>query len=275
MASGQALGNATAAGPSAHTAAPDLSNVGIDQRLNAQVPLDLPFNDEKGSAVTLQKYFNQGKPVILSLVYFNCPMLCPEVLSGMTHTLRLVKFDMGKDYEVLTVSFDPKDTPKSAADEKEEQLRALGKPGAAQGWHFLTGSEDSIQKLTRAVGFRYKWDASSHQFNHATAIMILTPEGKVSKYFYGVEYKPADMRFGLIQASNHRIGSVVDEVLLFCCQYNPTTGKYDLLVSRLLSVAGAITVLVLGSFLFVMFRIGKPGSNKKRSQESRAAGSSS
>lgn len=206
-------------------------------------------------------------------MYYNCPTLCPVVLSGVAESLQQVTFDMGKDYEVLTVSFDPKDTPQLAAQKKKMQLQELRKPGAEKGWHFLTGSEDSIQKLTSAVGFHYKWDPASQQFNHATGIMILTPRGRVSKYFYGVEYNPTDLRLGLIQASNNRIGTVADRVLLFCCRYNTTTGKYDVLVSRVLSLAALLTVVVLGSFVFVMFRIGKPCS--KKGNPSRAAGGGS
>jgi protein SCO1 len=233
----------------------ELNNVGIDQKLNAQVPLNLPFRDETGQPVTLQKYFN-NKPVVLALVYYDCPMLCTQVLNGMTSTLRKVNFQMGKDYDVVTVSFDPKETPQLAAAKKAVYLERLGQPGAAQGWHFLTGPEDSIQKLTSAVGFHYVWDPKTQVFNHATAIMILTPQGKVSKYFYGVEYLPQDFRFGLIQASNNEIGTPVDRILLYCCKYNVSTGKYDLFVSRLLAIAGVIIMGAVGAFLFVMFKIG-------------------
>ena len=251
----QGLHTASPSGPAANQVPPDLTNVGIDQKLNSQVPLNLPFRDETGQPVTLQKYFN-NRPVILSLVYYDCPMLCTQVLNGLTHTMQLLKFNIGKDYQVVTVSFDPRETAQLAAQKKSVYVQRLGKPGAQQGWHFLTGDQDSIQKLTQAVGFRYKWDPQTQQFNHATAIMVLTPEGKVSKYLYGVEYAPTDMRFALIQASNDKIGTPVDAVLLFCCKYNATTGKYDLIVSRLLAIAGAATILILGVFLFVMFRFG-------------------
>jgi len=254
MSFAQALGGRQ---PQQQTVAPDLSNVGIDQDLDAQVPLDLAFRDENGMPVMLQQYFD-GKPVILSLVYYNCPMLCSQVLSGVTDAVNLLKLDPGKDYRLLTVSFDPKDTPQGAARQRAEHLQHLARPGAGQDWHFLTGSETSIQQLTRAVGFRYKWDPTTQQFYHATAIMLLTPQGKVSKYFYGVEYNPTDLRLGLIQASHNQIGSVVDQILLFCCKYNATTGKYDFFVGRILSIAGAFTLVILGGFLFVMFRYGKP-----------------
>ena len=249
----QAMGGPVALNPQAGK--PDLSKVGIDQDLNAQVPLNLSFHDEQGKTVALGDYL-RGKPLILSFVYFHCPLLCPEVLRGMTTALPLLKFKPGKDYDVLTVSFDPKDTPKDALKEKAEQLHNLGR-AAQQNWHFLTGEEASIEALTRAVGFHYKYDPASKQFYHATAIMLLTPEGKVSKYFYGVEYNPTDLRLGLVQASNHKIGTLVDAVLLLCCQYNPNTGKYDFFVSRLLAIAGAVTVLVLGGILVFLFRSGR------------------
>jgi protein SCO1 len=265
----QGLGRDTAAGGGipANKMSPQLQDVGIDQKLDSQVPLDLTFRDETGQNVALKSYFGK-RPVILSLVYFNCPMLCPEVVAGMTRTLNLVKLDLGKDYDVLTISFDPKDTPLLAAEKKRAWLQGLTKPGAQSSWHFLTGDQDAITTLTGAVGFRYRWDSDSQQFAHATAIMVLTPEGKTSKYFYGADYSPTDLRLGLIQASHNKIGSPVDQILLFCCKYNAVTGKYDLIVSRVLSLSGLVTILVLGSFLFVMFRLGP----KRTTKESKAAG---
>lgn len=232
---------------------PDLSNIGIDQKLNSQVPLNLTFNDEAGNPVTLGKYFT-NKPVILNLVYYQCAMLCPEVLNGITDALKEVKFGIGKDYEVVTISFDPRDTPQISAQKKAQVMKDLGVPGAENGWHFLTGNDPAIQALAKSVGFKYRWDPDSKQYLHATGIMVLTPAGRVSKYFYGVDFKPSDLRFGLIQASNNRIGNMVDAVLLFCCRYNPRSGKYDWLASRLLSIGGGITVLALGSFLIFMYK---------------------
>lgn len=241
---------------------PDLSHVGIDQKLNAQVPLDLPFQDELGRTVKLGDYFHR-RPVILNLVYYNCAMLCPQTLNGMADSLKKLSLQLGKDYEVLTVSFDPKDTPEVSRDKKRMMLNEIGNPpDAAQGWHFLTGDQDSITKLTQAVGFHYHWDQKTQQFYHASGIMVLTPAGKVSKYFYGIEFKPGDLRFGLIQASNEKIGNLVDAVLLFCCKYNVQTGKYDWLVARLLSIGGAITIVVLGTFLIVMFKVGERRHSK-------------
>lgn len=242
-----------------------LSNVGIDQKLNAQVPLDLPFRDETGQAVTLRKYFTD-KPVIVALDYFNCTMLCPQVLSGLTASLRQVDFGIGKDYRVLTISFDPNDTPQAAMKEKQENLERLGKPGAENGWHFLTGNQDSIHRLTQSLGFRYAWDPATKQFAHATAIMILTPQGKVSKYIYGVQFPPRTLRFSLIEASHDKIGSAVDQILIFCCNYNPTSGKYDLAVSRVLAIGGGFTIIILGGFLAFMFRSGAKKKQEKQRQ---------
>ncbi|MDD5543168.1 MAG: SCO family protein [Acidobacteriia bacterium] len=230
-----------------------LQGIGIDQRLNEAVPLDLKFRDESGKEVQLGDYFG-NKPVLLSLVYYDCPMLCTEVLNGMLHTMRNLTFTIGKEFEVVTVSFDPKDTPAMAEARKKMYAGLYGRPGAEAGWHFLTGSQDSINRLTQSVGFRYAYDPQTGQFNHATAIMVLTPQGRISKYFYGITYLPRDVRLGLVDASNHRIGTPVDAILLFCCQYDPLTGKYGLVISRVIDLACGATVLGLGMFMMIMFR---------------------
>lgn len=230
-----------------------LEGVGIDQKLDSQIPLDLPFVDETGQPVRLGKYFGK-RPVVLALVYYNCPMMCPEVLAGMTDVFKQTTLKMGRDYEVVTASFNPSETPAMAEAAKAEWLGRLGNPDAKDSWHFLTGNQDSIQKLTAAAGFRYKWDPQTQQYNHATAIMVVTPKGRLSKYFYGVAYSPRDLRLGLVQASENKIGTAVDAILLYCCRYNAMTGKYDLLVGRLLSIGGGITILVLGSFLVLLIR---------------------
>lgn len=256
-ASGQALGpNYQSAGVNSNGKLPPiLQNVGIDQKLGAQVPLDVPFQNSSGKTVTLRSYLSGRKqPVVLSLVYFNCPMLCPRVLSALTTSLRRMTLDPGKDYQVVTVSFDPADTPAVSAKEKAMQIAALNRSGGEQAWHYLTGSQSSIQQLTQSVGFRYQWDPKTKQFYHATALVLLTPEGKVSKYFYGVDYSPTDLRLGLVQASDEKIGSFVDPILLFCCEYNPMTGRYDLLVSHVLALAAGITLLLLGGLVFFLFR---------------------
>ncbi len=230
-----------------------LRDVGIDQKLNEQLPLNLTFRDETGKPVQLRQYFGQ-KPVILSLVYYDCPMLCTLVLNGLVRSLRVVPLDVGDQFDVVTVSFDPRETPALAAAKKETYVKRYARAQASQGWHFLTGEEASIQQLTRAVGFRYAYDAKSGEFAHATGIMVLTPTGRLARYFYGIEYSPRDLRLALVEASAHKIGSVVDQLLLFCFHYDPRTGKYSLVVMNVLRVAGMGTLLALGSFLFVMFR---------------------
>ena len=241
--------------PPANVRPPGLKNVGIEQHLDEQIPPALTFRDETGKAVTLGDYFGK-KPMILNLVYYQCPMLCGEVLTGLESALRVLKFDVGKEFDVLTVSFDPKETPEMASAKKAEFLKRYGRPGAAEGWHFLTGPAASIDALTKAAGFQYQYDPKSGQFAHATAIMVLTPEGKIAQYYYGVEYAPKDLRLGLIQASENKIGTVVDQVLLYCYHYDPDTGKYGAIISRVLQLAAGATVLILGTFLIVMFRMG-------------------
>lgn len=228
---------------------PILREVSFDQNLNAQLPLDTQFYDESGKQVRLSQYFANGKPVVLALVYFNCPMLCSEVLSGLTTSLEALKFDAGKDFQVLAVSFDPKDTPESAAAKKLNYVQRYRRPGADAGWHFLTGDPPSIRMLTDAVGFHYTWDEKNKQFAHVAGIVLLTPQGKVSRYFYGVNYSPRDLKFGLMDASNNKIGSFVDQVLLFCYHYDPTTGKYTPVVLRMVRIGGLLTLVVLGSFI--------------------------
>lgn len=246
--------------PPANLRPPGLKNVGIEQHLNEQIPPELTFRDETGKAVRLGDYFGK-RPMILNLVYYQCPMLCGEVLSGLESALRVLKFDVGKEFDVLTVSFDPRETPEMASAKKAEFLKRYGRPGAAEGWHFLTGPQASIDALTKAAGFQYEYDAKSGQFAHATAIMVLTPEGKIAQYYYGVEFAPKDLRLGLVQASQNKIGNLVDDVLLYCYHYNPDTGKYDTIVSRVLKLAAGATILILGTFLFVMFRLGSPADH--------------
>lgn len=232
-----------------------LKEVGVDQKLNDSIPLDLTFRDEHGNSGPLRQYFG-SKPVILSLVYFNCPMLCTQVLNGLDRSLELIPMSVGKDFNVLTVSIDPTDRPVLAESKKAVYLGMYGRPGAAQGWHFLTGDEPQIKQLAAAAGFRYAYDPDSKQYAHASTIMMLTPDGKVSRYFYGISYPERDLRLGLVDASQGKIGSPVDQVLLFCYHYDPHTGKYGLLISRVLQLAGGLTVLCGGIFLAVLFRSG-------------------
>ena len=231
-----------------------LQGVGIDQMLDAQIPLSLVFRDEAGRSVPLSNFFQARKPVILALVYYRCPMLCTQILTGLESCLKAVSFNPGHDFEVLSVSFDPKDTPEIAAAKKQMYLRRYGRANTANGWHFLTGDEANIKALTDAAGFHYKYDPKTDQFAHASGIMILTPEGRLSRYFYGVEYAPRDVRLGLVEASQNKIGTPVDQLLLFCFHYDPATGKYGALAMNLVRGAGAAFILIGGTFLLIVFR---------------------
>jgi len=255
---GQGMGQPVTQGimtPPANVRPPGLKNVGIEQRLNQQVPLDLAFRDETGKAVRLGDYFGH-KPVILNLVYYKCPMLCSQVLIGLTSALRVLKFDVGNQFNVVTVSFNPRETPEIAAATKADYLKRYGRAGAAQGWPFLTGPQESITALTQAVGFQYQYDPATDQYAHGTAIMVLTPDGRVAQYYYGVEFAPKDLRLGLIEASSGKIGNLVDEVLLYCYHYDPAAGKYGAVIARIVKLSGIATVVALGGMMLILFRMG-------------------
>jgi len=239
---------------------PALREVAIDQNLDAQVPLDLAFRDESGTPVTLGQYFGR-RPVILSLVYYQCPMLCTLVLNGLVRALRTLTFDPGREFELVTVSFDPRETPELAAKKKATYLGEYERAGADVAWHFLTGDAAAIERLARAVGFHYTYVPEEKQFAHAAAIMVLTADGRISRYFFGVEFSPRDLRFGLIDAADRKIGSAVDHLLLYCYRYDPATGKYGAVAMNLVRAGGAVTVLALVGFIVVM-----------RRRETRAAG---
>jgi protein SCO1/2 len=261
----QALGQAMSKGilsPPADVRPPYLENVGIEQHLDAQVPANLAFTDDSGRAVKLGDYFGK-KPLILNLVYYNCTMLCGEALSGLAGAMKMIKFDAGNQYDVVTVSFNPKETPQIAAQKKLEYLKRYGRPSAANGWHFLTGSADSINALTKAVGFQYQYDPKIDQYAHVTAIMVLTPEGRISRYFYGVDFPPKDLRMGLVEASQGKIGNAVDQILLYCYHYNPATGKYGAVVSNMLKIGGALTIVLLGGMLLIFIRLERSVSNRQ------------
>jgi len=232
------------------TVPPVLSQVRIDQRLNEQLPLDVGFRDETGRSVKLRDYFGR-RPVILSFAYYTCPMLCPMTLEGMVKAMRTLSFQPGEDYIAVNVSINPKETPEIAAAKKEDLLRDFNRPGVKENWHFLTGDELSIRQVADAAGFRYVWDPSTQQFIHASGIMVVTPQGKMSRYFYGIEFAPRDLRLGLIEATAGKIGSPVDQVLLYCFHYDPATGKYGLVVMNVLRIFGALTVLLLGGAIFI------------------------
>lgn len=230
-----------------------LQDVGIDQRLNEQVPLDLTFRDENGKAVRLSNYF-EIKPVILALVYYQCPMLCNELLNGLVSSLRVLSFDVGQQFDVVVVSFDPKEDPALAKDVKTSCLKRYGHRGMPTGWHFLTGEPASINCLTQAVGFRYRYDTTINQYAHASGVMVLTPQGRLSRYFYGIEFAPRDLRLALVEASASRIGSLVDQVLLFCYHYDPSQGKYGFIIMNVVRICAILFVLSVGTFVAWMLR---------------------
>jgi protein SCO1 len=230
-----------------------LAEVRFDQRLNAQVPPDLVFRDETGVPVRLGDYFGR-KPLILTLNYFDCPMLCPLALEGLVRSLRPLSFSIGEQFDVLTVSFDPREMPAQATAAKAKYQREYARPEAATGWHFLTGTGESIRALTETVGFKAVYDAEKQQYAHAAGVLVLTPQGRIARYLYGVDVPTRDLRLALVEAAAGRIGSPVDRLLLFCYQYDPATAQYTIAVMRTLRFAGLATLLGLGGLLVVMFR---------------------
>lgn len=232
---------------------PALRDVGFDQRLGAQVPLELEFHDETGKKVRLGDYFGK-RPVILNFVYYNCQDFCPLLLEGMIRTFRALAFDIGDQFAVLTVSFDAHDTPALAAAKKSETIERYSRPVLSDGWRFLTGDHATVLRLTEVVGFRYNYDDKTARYGHAAGIVILTPEGRIARYFYGVEFSPRDVRLGLIEASANRIGSPIDQLLLFCYHYDPVTGKYGFLIANIIRLSGIATALALGIFIIAMLR---------------------
>ncbi len=234
--------------------------IGIDQKLNSSIPLDLVFHDELDHAAPLRTYFGE-KPVVLALVYYACPGLCGLTLSDLVRSLKQINLEPARDYNVVIVSIDPVEKPPLAESKKTRYAELFARPSFNAGWHFLTGSPQSITALASAVGFRYRWDEPTHQFVHAAGIMIATPEGKLSRYFYGIQYTPTDVRLSLIEASKHKIGSAADYVLLFCCPYDPLTGKYTVAIYNVFKLVGVVTIVCLLAFIFFLNR-----ANKKRGQ---------
>ncbi len=233
-----------------------LRDVSIEQRLNTQLPLDLMFRNEKGDTVKLGNYFGK-KPIVLSLVYYECPMLCTQVLSGMVSSFKVLSFKAGEEFDVVTVSFDPRETPALATAKKKTYVGYLPeakRAAATNGWHFLTGDQENIKRLTQAAGFHYQFDEATNQFAHASAIIVTTPEGKLARYFYGIEYSPKDLRLGLVEASENKIGTPVDQLLLYCYHYDPATGKYGPVVMNMIRVGGIATLIVMLAGFFVMRR---------------------
>jgi protein SCO1 len=239
-----------------------LDQVHIDQHLNTQLPLNLTFTDDAGRQVALSNYFGanaaNGKPAILALVYYQCPMLCSEELNGLVSALEMVRFVPGKDFNIVVVSIDPSEGTDLAAAKKRSYVKRYGRPETADGWHFLTGTQPNIDALTRAVGFGYVKipgpDGKLTQFAHASSIQIVTPQGRLAQYYMGVEYSPKDLLLGLNEASSNKIGSPVDNILTYCYHYDPRTNKHDLIIARVVQLGGLVTMVCLGGFLFVMFR---------------------
>ena len=236
-----------------------LKEVGIEQKLGEQLPLDAEFKNENGQMVKLGEYFNKEKPVILALVYYECPMLCNEVLNGLTGSLKGISFDAGQEFDVVAISFDTRENDKSglAQNKKESYLKRYGRENTADGWHFLTGTQDQIDKVTNAVGFNYQWDEQSEQFAHAGGIMVATPDGKLARYFYGIDYAPKDLKFGIMESADGRVGNPAEQLFLYCYHYDPSTGSYGLAILKVLRVAAIFTILGIGGMLFVFWRYKK------------------
>ena len=230
-----------------------LKEVGFDQRLGEKLPLDAAFVDETGDDVTLGDYFGD-KPVVLAFVYYDCPMLCPMVLNGVAKTLGVLKFDADKDFDVVAISIDPRETPYMAAGQKRATIQRYGREDTAGGWHFLTGTQESIERVTEAAGFRYAYVEENDEWAHASGMVVATPGGTLAQYFYGLDFSPKDVRLSLVEASEGQIGSVVDQILLYCFRYDPELGKYTAVVTRILRLAGVVFLLVLGSFIWIMLR---------------------
>ena len=243
-----------------------LKKVGIEQRLGENLPLTAEFKDENGQIVKLGDYFGKGRPVIIAIVYYECPMLCNQVLNGLTGTLKGISFDAGKEFDVIAVSFDAKefDKPDLAKNKKASYMERYGRPATEKGWHFLTGSQASIDAITQATGFKYEWDEKSNQFAHGSAIMLANPDGKLSRYFYGIDYSPRDVKLGIMESAENKVGSVTDELMLYCYHYDPASGKYGFQILSVLRLAGIATVLGMGLMGFVFWRRNKRTADSDR-----------
>jgi protein SCO1/2 len=238
----------------ASTTVPEqLKEVTYEQRLGTRLPLDARFKDESGRDVKLGDYFGR-RPVVLAFVYYSCPMLCTQVLNGVSSAVKVLPFAPGADFDVVYVSFDPRDTPAQAAEKKRAQLADYAQTATAGGWHYLTGDEAEVRRLTNAAGFSYRWDERSGQFAHASGVLVVTPDGILSRYFYGVEYSPKELRMAIVESSQEKVGSLVDQLLLYCYHYDPATGRYGAVAMNLVRLGGAVTVVLLGGFIWLMRR---------------------
>ena len=233
-------------------------DIGLDQLLNHQVPLDAKFVDEDGKPVTLGSYFHK-KPVLMALIYYKCPKLCNQVMNGILTALRMLNFDAGDQFQIVFVGIDPRESPAVAKAKKQNYLESYDRSGAEQGWHFLTGKKEDIDRVASAVGYRYKFDSSTGLYAHPAGVIVLTPEGKTAQYFYGIEYSPRDLKFAIMEASKERIGTVVDQVIFYCFAYDPETGKYGFVIMRAIRIGGILTLLAMGTLIFTLTRKGKHG----------------
>jgi protein SCO1/2 len=253
----------TTASPPSSTMPQLLTEIGLDQQLDAQLPLDTPFRDETGRDVTLRRYFGK-RPVVLTLVYYECPMLCTQVLNGLVSALGVMQFSVGQEFDIVTISFDPGETPELAAAKKAAYLERYNRPGAERGWHFLTGSAKSIAAVTKTVGFRYAYNESVDQYAHVSGFMVLTPDGRLSRYFYGIEYGPRDVRLALLEAGDRKIGSLADQMFLYCFHYDPKSARYSFAVMRVVRGAGLLTLAAMAVAVIIMRRREREGARAPR-----------
>jgi protein SCO1/2 len=240
-------------GDSSSTAPPQLKDVTFKQHLNDRLPLNATFKDETGRSVALGDYFGR-RPVVLAFVYYSCPMLCTQVMNGISSALKVMPFKVGQEFDVVLVSFDPRDTPAIAAEKKQAHLKYWSTESEAPSWHFLTGDEATIRRVTQTAGFSYRWDEPTKQFAHVSGVLVVTPDGRLSRYFYGVEYSPKDLRLALVESGEGRVGSAIDELLLYCYHYDPESGKYGVIVMNLIRLGGVLTMLAMGTFMVMMRR---------------------
>ena len=270
MAQGPDIGYKREPGLTSSTVPAPLREIGFDQNIGRSLPLDTPVRDEHGRTVALSQYFG-ARPVVLIFAYYNCPMLCSQVINGLASALGVLSLEPGRDLEIVVISFDPRDMAETAAAKKAGYLERYQRPGTEAASHFLTADQPSIDRLTKAAGFRYVWDEPTNQFAHPSGVIVLTPDGRFARYLFGIEYGPRDLRFALVEASAGKVGTVVDAVLLYCYHYDPMTGRYGLAIMRALRVAGAATVLLLGTFIYVMVRREKRLAAARRTRVGSAA----
>jgi protein SCO1/2 len=270
MAGSPAAGYKREPGTTSATLPSPLREIGFDQNLGKSIPLDTTFSDESGRTITLGDYFGT-RPVVMVFAYYDCPMLCTMAINGLASALDVLSLAPGKDFEIVTVSFDPRDTPSTAAAKKAAYIARYKQPGAAAAWHFLTGDQPSIDRLTRAAGFRYVWDKETKQFAHPTGIVVLTPEGRLARYLFGIEYGPRDLRYAIVEASHGNVGSAIDSLLLYCFHYDPMTGRYAVAIIRIIRLAAAATVLGLVTFIAMMLRRENAGAPRQRSESARSS----